>query len=140
MLSLDNAMAAEDLREFEARVRRALPGVTPGYVCEPKIDGLGVALLYERGRFVRGATRGDGRIGEDITGTCARSGDSDGAGPLAVPGSRCAARSHAARGFARLNRPWRRRAARHREPAQRRAGAVRQKVRRPRRARHLPHT
>jgi DNA ligase (NAD+) len=67
MLSLDNAMAAEDLAEFEARVKRALPGVTPEYVCEPKIDGLGVALLYERGRFVRGATRGDGRIGEDIT-------------------------------------------------------------------------
>jgi DNA ligase (NAD+) len=67
MLSLDNAMAPEDLREFEARVKRALPGVTPEYVCEPKIDGLGVALLYERGRFVRGATRGDGRIGEDIT-------------------------------------------------------------------------
>lgn len=67
MLSLDNAMAAEDLREFEARVKRALPGVTPEYVCEPKIDGLGVALLYERGRLVRGATRGDGRIGEDIT-------------------------------------------------------------------------
>ncbi|MGH7386714.1 MAG: NAD-dependent DNA ligase LigA, partial [Candidatus Rokuibacteriota bacterium] len=67
MLSLDNAMAADDLREFEARVKRALPGVTPAYVCEPKIDGLGVALLYERGRFVRGATRGDGRVGEDIT-------------------------------------------------------------------------
>jgi DNA ligase (NAD+) len=67
MLSLDNAMAAEDLAEFEARVKRALPGVTPEYVCEPKIDGLGVALLYERGRFVRGATRGDGRTGEDIT-------------------------------------------------------------------------
>ena len=67
MLSLDNAMAPEDLREFEARVKRALPGATPEYVCEPKIDGLGVALLYERGRFVRGATRGDGRIGEDIT-------------------------------------------------------------------------
>jgi len=67
MLSLDNAMAAEELQEFEARLKRALPGIVPGYVCEPKIDGLGVALLYERGRFVRGATRGDGRIGEDIT-------------------------------------------------------------------------
>ena len=67
MLSLDNAMAPEDLTEFEARLKRALPGVAMAYVCEPKIDGLGVALLYERGRFVRGATRGDGRIGEDIT-------------------------------------------------------------------------
>ncbi|HET9925162.1 MAG TPA: NAD-dependent DNA ligase LigA [Methylomirabilota bacterium] len=67
MLSLDNAMAPEDLHEFEARIKRALPGVPFAYVCEPKIDGLGVALLYERGRFVRGATRGDGRIGEDIT-------------------------------------------------------------------------
>jgi DNA ligase (NAD+) len=67
MLSLDNAMAPEDLHEFEARIKRALPGVAFAYVCEPKIDGLGVALLYERGRFVRGATRGDGRIGEDIT-------------------------------------------------------------------------
>src|SRR6185295_9688426 len=64
-LSLDNAMAPEDLTEFEARLKRALPGIAPTYVCEPKIDGLGVALLYERGRFVRGATRGDGRIGED---------------------------------------------------------------------------
>ena len=67
MLSLDNAMAPEDLTEFEARLKRALPGIAPVYVCEPKIDGLGVALLYERGRFVRGATRGDGRVGEDIT-------------------------------------------------------------------------
>jgi DNA ligase (NAD+) len=67
MLSLDNAMTVEELQEFEARVRRAQPGITPAYVCEPKIDGLGVALLYERGRLVRGATRGDGRIGEDIT-------------------------------------------------------------------------
>src|SRR5207247_246585 len=54
-------------REFEARVRRALPQAKLDFVCEPKIDGLGVALLYERGRFTRGATRGDGRVGEDIT-------------------------------------------------------------------------
>jgi DNA ligase (NAD+) len=67
MLSLDNATMPEDLREFEARLGRALPGGRFEYVCEPKIDGLGIALLYERGRFVRGATRGDGRVGEDIT-------------------------------------------------------------------------
>src|SRR6184192_946650 len=67
MLSLDNATAPEDLFEFEARLHRALPGTRLAYVAEPKIDGLGIALLYERGRFVRGATRGDGRVGEDIT-------------------------------------------------------------------------
>lgn len=67
MLSLDNAYSAEEIREFEARLRRALPGETFAYVCEPKVDGLGVALLYEKGRLVRGATRGDGRLGEDIT-------------------------------------------------------------------------
>jgi len=67
MLSLDNATTPEDLREFEARITRALPGTRFTYVCEPKIDGLGVALLYARGRFVRGATRGDGRVGEDIS-------------------------------------------------------------------------
>src|SRR6266513_3651950 len=67
MLSLDNATTPDDLREFEARLGRALPGAHFDYVCEPKIDGLGIALVYERGRFVRGATRGDGRIGEDVT-------------------------------------------------------------------------
>ena len=67
MLSLDNAMSPEDLREFEARLGRVLPGTRFAYVCEPKIDGLGVALLYARGRFVRGATRGDGRVGEDVS-------------------------------------------------------------------------
>src|SRR5881296_147523 len=67
MLSLDNATTADDLREFEARISRALPGTRFTYVCEPKIDGLGVALLYRRGRLARGATRGDGRVGEDIT-------------------------------------------------------------------------
>ena len=44
-----------------------LPGVEFSYVCEPKVDGLGVALLYEEGVFARGATRGDGRFGEDVT-------------------------------------------------------------------------
>jgi DNA ligase (NAD+) len=67
MLSLDNAMDVAALREFEARLKRALPGAEFEYVCEPKVDGLGVALLYEQGRFVRGATRGDGRVGEDVT-------------------------------------------------------------------------
>src|ERR671931_1576277 len=67
MLSFDNATTPDDLREFEARLGRALPGARFEYVCEPKIDGLGIALVYERGRFVRGATRGDGRVGEDIT-------------------------------------------------------------------------
>jgi DNA ligase (NAD+) len=67
MLSLDNATSENDLREFEARLQRALPGAAFTYVCEPKVDGLGVALLYEDGRLVRGATRGDGRFGEDVT-------------------------------------------------------------------------
>src|SRR5881397_2495040 len=67
MLSLDNATTPDDLREFETRLGRAFPGAKFQYVCEPKIDGLGIALVYERGRFVRGATRGDGRVGEDIT-------------------------------------------------------------------------
>lgn len=67
MLSLDNAMSPEELRDFEGRLRRLDPSVPLPYVVEPKIDGLGVALLYEYGILVRGATRGDGRVGEDIT-------------------------------------------------------------------------
>ena len=67
MLSLDNTTTPEELREFEARMGRVLPGTRFSYVAEPKIDGLGIALLYERGRLVRGATRGDGRMGEDVT-------------------------------------------------------------------------
>ncbi len=67
MLSLDNAVTPDDLREFEARLARALPKASFQYVCESKIDGLGVALVYTHGRFARGATRGDGRVGEDIT-------------------------------------------------------------------------
>jgi NAD-dependent DNA ligase len=67
MLSLDNAGSEEDIREFEARMQRILPGASFEYVCEPKIDGVGVSLVYQNGAFVRGATRGDGRVGEDIT-------------------------------------------------------------------------
>src|SRR5207249_5874768 len=67
MLSLDNAMTIDDLRDFEARLQRLRPGQRFTYVVEPKIDGLGVALLYARGALIRGATRGDGRVGENIT-------------------------------------------------------------------------
>ncbi|HVQ75818.1 MAG TPA: NAD-dependent DNA ligase LigA [Candidatus Binatia bacterium] len=67
MLSLDNALDVDGLREFHARVVRARPGAALAFVAEPKIDGLGVALLYQRGHLVRGATRGDGRVGEDVT-------------------------------------------------------------------------
>ncbi|WP_062052283.1 NAD-dependent DNA ligase LigA [Bacillus sp. JCM 19034] len=66
MLSLGNAFSADDLYDFDRRVRQ-LVGDSVSYTCELKIDGLAVSLQYEQGRFVRGATRGDGTIGEDIT-------------------------------------------------------------------------
>jgi len=65
LLSLDNAFAPGDLREFDRRVRQI--DASGNYVVELKIDGLTVALTYEEGLMVRGATRGDGSIGEDIT-------------------------------------------------------------------------
>ena len=71
MLSLGNVFGHDELREFDARVRRGLglangdPGVT--YACELKIDGLAISLRYEGRTFVRGATRGDGTTGEDVT-------------------------------------------------------------------------
>jgi DNA ligase (NAD+) len=70
MLSLGNAFAAEDFVEFCARARRFLGlagDALLGFVGEPKIDGLSISLTYERGRFTRGATRGDGTEGEDVT-------------------------------------------------------------------------
>ena len=67
MLSLDNAYTFEEVKEFENRIKRLLPEESFEYVVELKIDGLGVALIYERGVFVRGATRGDGIRGEEIT-------------------------------------------------------------------------
>ncbi len=72
MLSLANARTAEELLAWEKRIRTRLEkaDVDPGmitWVTEPKIDGLAISLTYEDGRFVRGATRGDGRVGEDVT-------------------------------------------------------------------------
>ena len=74
MLSLSNAFSHEELRAFDARVRKGLalppppePAAELQYVAELKIDGLAVSLRYERGRFVQGATRGDGTTGEDVT-------------------------------------------------------------------------
>lgn len=66
MLSLGNAFNEQDLRDFDRRVTQAV-GEEHSYVCELKIDGLAVSLRYENGLFVRGATRGDGTTGEDIT-------------------------------------------------------------------------
>jgi DNA ligase (NAD+) len=80
MLSLDNAMNAEEMRAFDARIRRMLaqravresestksPGERLTYVAEPKLDGSGIELIYERGRLVQGLTRGDGMTGEVVT-------------------------------------------------------------------------
>jgi len=70
MLSLDNAFSEEDIAEFDRRVRKELglgEEADIAYVCEPKMDGLAVELVYERGLFVLGSTRGDGVTGEDIT-------------------------------------------------------------------------
>ncbi|MDE3739688.1 NAD-dependent DNA ligase LigA [Pseudomonas resinovorans] len=78
MLSLGNAFEEQDLLDFDRRVREGLGELLPGgdlfgsgpeveYTCEPKLDGLAVSLLYENGLLVRGATRGDGTTGEDIS-------------------------------------------------------------------------
>ncbi|MEN9934649.1 MAG: ligase [Chloroflexota bacterium] len=68
MLSLGNAFDEGDLRAWRDRIAKLLgPGAKLAFVCEPKIDGLAIALTYEAGRLVRGATRGDGEIGEDVT-------------------------------------------------------------------------
>ena len=63
--SLQDVFSPEELLDFDRRVREG--GAQPQYLLEPKVDGLSVALEYENGLFVRGATRGDGRTGEDVT-------------------------------------------------------------------------
>ncbi len=65
MLSLGNVFNEEEVRDFDAKIRKV--GINPEYVCELKIDGLSVSLIYEHGVLKSGATRGDGVVGEDIT-------------------------------------------------------------------------
>ena len=70
MLSLANAFEAEDVTDFDARIRRYLglnDGAPLAYTAEPKIDGLSLSLRYEEGRLVQAATRGDGQVGENVT-------------------------------------------------------------------------
>ena len=68
MLSLENAMDADELRAFDERVRRALGEERPvDYVGEPKVDGAGIELVYESGLLAVGSTRGDGHVGEDVS-------------------------------------------------------------------------
>jgi DNA ligase (NAD+) len=68
MMSLDNAFSVEEMAAWAARVRRDVgDDVDVDFLCELKIDGLAINLTYERGRLVTGATRGDGRVGEDVT-------------------------------------------------------------------------
>src|SRR5688572_19995285 len=72
MLSLANARSEDDMRAWERRIANLLKrfditAAETSYVTEPKIDGLAISLVYEQGKLVRGATRGDGRVGEDVT-------------------------------------------------------------------------
>jgi DNA ligase (NAD+) len=67
MMSLDNTYSIEELREFDARVRKLLPNEKVEYVLEPKIDGVSISVRYEHGQLAVGATRGDGTTGDDIT-------------------------------------------------------------------------
>lgn len=67
MLSFSNAFDVDGLRDFDRRVRSLLGVEETTYVAEPKLDGLAIELVYRNGRFVNGSTRGDGRVGEDVT-------------------------------------------------------------------------
>ena len=102
MLSLSNAFTDEELVEFDTRVHRVLGPEDVAYVCEPKLDGLAVELVYVDGQLVEGATRGDGTVGEDVTANLRTirvvplALRAPAAGPALPPGSRCGARSSSA--------------------------------------------
>jgi DNA ligase (NAD+) len=67
MLSLDSSQDEGQLRRFDERLRKALPAESVAYVVEPKLDGASIELVYEDGKLIRAATRGDGRVGEGVT-------------------------------------------------------------------------
>ena len=67
MLSLSNTFSTEDLRDFDSRISKLVPGQNVEYICELKIDGLAISIKYENGKLVSAATRGDGSVGEDVT-------------------------------------------------------------------------
>ncbi|NTU98964.1 NAD-dependent DNA ligase LigA [Candidatus Falkowbacteria bacterium] len=67
MLSLNDAFSRQDMEDWEGRIKRIMPEVEFNYYCELKMDGLAMSLIYQDGSFLRGATRGDGRVGEDVT-------------------------------------------------------------------------
>lgn len=67
MLSLGNVFEDAEFTDFDERIRKAMSAEAITYVCEPKMDGLAIELIYEKGQFVQGSTRGDGAIGEDVT-------------------------------------------------------------------------
>lgn len=67
MLSLSNTFSTEDLRDFDTRISKLVPGQDVEYICELKIDGLAISIKYENGKLVSAATRGDGSVGEDVT-------------------------------------------------------------------------
>lgn len=67
MLSIDNTYSADELREFDRRIRKLLPNEPVNYVVELKIDGVAISLIYENGQFTTGVTRGDGEVGDDVT-------------------------------------------------------------------------
>ena len=67
MLSLFDAFSDQDMADWESRLKKITPNIQFDYFCELKLDGLAVALRYKKGLIDSGATRGDGRVGEDVT-------------------------------------------------------------------------